>query len=845
MILYPYQRPSADALTRALQKYRVAVDASDTGTGKGIVGCEVVRRVSGPVAVVCPRLMCDVWQENLRAFGIEPLFCIGYEKLRAGGTPWGKFELKRWQWNLPADTLIVFDEIHRAKSPSSLNARIVMASKPFRVLGLSATIAQSPLDLRAVGYLLGLHNWTGFWKFCLRNGCSRGAFGQLVFNKRTAQKVLLNLHAQIFPEKGSRIRIAELGDAFPENFVTAECIAFDNADQVTAAYDEAATLLNEAILRGENATSAVFAMKARQKAEILKAEGLAQMAADLVEEGNSVVLFVSFRETLEKIRVKLKCGGIYGGQNERERQRAIADFQADKSRVIICNVQAGSQGISLQDIHGCYPRVSIITPTFHAIDLRQCLGRIHRAGAKSKAVQKLVFSRHTPEERIFKRVQAKLNNVDLINDGDLDSFAELAEQKTPVAELSTANLRSTENKVSETSCEVADTSYSAVLSSPATIETTQPVLRTERSEERKHAPLSPSVLKSKAICPGYFSDPDGDRTFADRGTLAHKAVETEDLSLVAHDNALKAAVEKCISYKNELTQRKWREGKVELHQEVRLEYAGEQWGYCDLVYIVGDEAHLTDYKFAYNWYAADTPQFWAYCIGVWDRWPLVEKITVHVPHPLRDEIDIETFTRSKDYDRLSGQVAAIIARARANRPEDYTVSAQCQYCGFAGKCTKLANLGLEIARRYSPELDLPEGSLHGSEITDPEAFATLMQIAPAVTKAASGWKSAALYMHESGTEIPGYEIAEKRGRRSVVSAKAAFDVIKTEVAPELKADDFVEYCDIKASAVDDLVKAVSKRGQKAKAVQRVQDLLIEGDIFNQAGDVRYLKPIRK
>jgi len=828
--LYPYQVPSAENLLRSLRENRVAVSASDTGTGKTYEAAWIAKQLDCEVFVVCPKAVIPVWENVLKqALGNNARAAVvNYELLRMGNTSWGRFNVKKWEWSLNPGCLVIFDEVHRCKSPTSQNARILAAAKPFRCLLLSATLAQDPTEMRAVGYLLGLHTWTNFYKWCLRNGCWRGAFGGIEFKRKSAAKVLVSLHEQIFPKFGSRIRIADLGDAFPDNSVNAEVYAFGNEAQVNAAYDAAAEEKNRRILAGESVQGGVLIMQARQKAEVLKADGLASMATDLIAEGNSVVVFTSFRETLEKLRTKLKCDGIYGGQNDAERQKAIADFQADKSRAIIVNVQAGGVGISLHDLHGRYPRVSLICPTDHAVDLKQALGRIHRAGAKSKAVQKIVFAAGTYEEKVCKRVQAKLANIALLQDGDLDPLEELAGGRaTTEAVKSTCQPKFT-NK-SDLACEVADTSYTAVLSSP------------EPTTERKHAPLSPSVLKSKAICPGYFSDPDGDRTFADRGTLAHKAVETEDLSLIAHDAILKAAVEKCVEYKRQVlaTYRV----TPSVFQEIRLDYF-DQFGYTDVLAHDGLVADIIDWKFAYNFYPADAPQFHCYAIGTWDKFP-VETVRIHAVHPLRDEIDIETFTRSKDYDRLSGQVAAIIARARANRPEDYTVSAQCQYCGFAGKCTKLANLGLEIARRYSPELDLPEGSLHGSEITDPEAFATLMQIAPAVTKAASGWKSAALYMHESGTQIPGYEIAEKRGRRSVVSAKAAFDVIKTEVAPELKADDFVEYCDIKASAVDDLVKAVSKRGQKAKAVQRVQDLLIEGDIFNQAGDVRYLKPIRK
>lgn len=838
MELYEYQRPSAEALTRALRTHRVAADCSDTGSGKGIVACEVARRVGGPVAVICPRLMCEVWRDNLRAFGIEPLFCIGYEKLRAGGTEWGRFEIKRWKWNLPNDTLLIFDENHKCKSPTSQNGKILAASKSFRVLMLSATMAQSPLDLKGIGYLLGMHNYVGYWKWLRAQGCYPGPFGQMIFGKKNAEKVLLNLHSQIFPEKGYRIRIAELGSAFPETSITAECYEFPNADEVTAAYEEAGALLNEAILRGESATSAVFQMKARQKAEILKVDGLASMVTDLVEEGNSVVVFVSFRETLSRLREKLGCAGVYGGQGEDERQAAIAAFQRDEARVLICNVTAGSTGISLHDINGRYPRVSLITPTFHAVDLRQCLGRIHRAGGKSKSIQKLVFSKHTPEERIFRRVQAKLNNIDKINDGDLDSLIEPTE-----VELSTPTAIILENKVTVSSCEVADTLYLLAATSPGMTLSPEPIAET--TAERKHAPLSPSVLKSKAICPGYQSDQTGDRSFADRGTLGHLAAEREDLSLIVNDEPLRQAAQKCIGYQRAVIANARKRGPITVLKEPKLFYADGQWGYGDLLVLAGDTADIVDFKFVVNPHTADSPQFLAYGWGVFDAYSQIQRVQTHVPHPFLDFVDYEEWTRDKDYDRIVGEVTAIITRARANRPEDYQVSAQCQYCAHSSKCSKLASLGLEIAKRYSPETEIPDIDFHGSHVTEPEHFKALLRIKPIIERAAGGWGAAALDMWDSGTAIDGYEVVEKRGQRSVASARAAFDLIKREIAPELKAEDYIEFCSVNATALDSLAKAVSKRGQKGKTVAKLEELLIDEEILTTGGGARYLKAIRK
>ena len=96
--------------------------------------------------------------------------------------------------------------------------------------------------------------------------------------------------------------------------------------------------------------------------------------------------------------------------------------------------QAGGVGISLHDIHGGHPRMSIISPSWAGYEMRQTLGRIHRAGSKTPAIQKIVYVAKTYEEQLCNIIKVKLRNIDALNDGDLDDFElklnELEEDKT-------------------------------------------------------------------------------------------------------------------------------------------------------------------------------------------------------------------------------------------------------------------------------------------------------------------------------------------------------------------------------------------------------------------------------
>ena len=86
-------------------------------------------------------------------------------------------------------------------------------------------------------------------------------------------------------------------------------------------------------------------------------------------------------------------------------------FQNDEVRVIVVNIKAGGTGLSLHDINGKHARVSLISPTFSAKDHAQALGRIHRNGAKSHALQKILVASGSVEENIMKAINRKMANL--------------------------------------------------------------------------------------------------------------------------------------------------------------------------------------------------------------------------------------------------------------------------------------------------------------------------------------------------------------------------------------------------------------------------------------------------
>jgi len=419
--LFDYQIPAKDRLVNSLRVHGAALDASATGVGKTITALFTAKELGLPILVVCPKAVIPSWKAAAAKVGVKLECVINYELIRNGRTKWLKKEARSLIWTLSGrQHLIIFDEVHRCKALDSINAKMLIAAKRngHRVLMLSATAASSPLDLRSIGYVLGVHKLHDFYAWAHAHGARRNRWNGWDWDSE--QGYLSMIHDQIFPAKGVRIRISELGDRFPENTIIAEALQIENSASLEAMYEEAAQAIKDAKDKKKEATEPfVKILRARQESELRKVPLFVDMVGDLVEEGNSVAIFVNYSETLTLLSQYLETDCVVWGENKGdEREEAIQKFQSGESKIIICNIQAGGASINLHDEDGRFPRVALISPTFSAVDLKQCFGRCHRANGKSKVIQKVVYAAGTCEEAVCKQVQDKLSNLDMLNDND-------------------------------------------------------------------------------------------------------------------------------------------------------------------------------------------------------------------------------------------------------------------------------------------------------------------------------------------------------------------------------------------------------------------------------------------
>lgn len=397
-----------------------SLEASVAGFGKTFVAAFVSKMIGHPMAVLCPKAVIPHWQKAAEEVGAQVRFVTNYEQVKLAKFSHGGWKVKnrQYRWAVEKPTMLVFDESHRCNERTTQNAKLMVgaAQQGIPSLSMSATAAQSPLDLYSLGYSLGIHNGADFLGWATQHGVYRGSFSWDFDGNPAALK---KMNAALFPGHGHRKSFEDI-PGFPETQITMYPVSDDSAARkIEKLWQEVGVLET---LQEEALEAVTVRLRARQIAELSKIPALAELVQESVLAGNSAVVFLNFKESIRQLEsmLKIPSATIEGNQSAGKRQAWIDGFQMDIINVLICQTQAGGVGISLHDTHGNRPRVSYLSPPDSARDLVQALGRIRREGAKTPSVQHILYLKGSVEEKVRKAVERKVHNISLLNDGDLD-----------------------------------------------------------------------------------------------------------------------------------------------------------------------------------------------------------------------------------------------------------------------------------------------------------------------------------------------------------------------------------------------------------------------------------------
>jgi superfamily II DNA or RNA helicase len=417
-ILKKYQILHTLNLVVSTKINHIALDGSDTGTGKTYTSIAVAKTLGLSPFIICPRPIIAAWKLVCELFGVTPLAIVNYEKIKKSGNQYLTVinNGKDYKWTLPNKTLVIFDEAHKCKNKKSQNGKLLISLKKVRtkILLLSATISDNPESFAVFGYMLNLYNTVSYGKSWIKSIMREDRKQFSITKKETG------INKLIYPELGSRMEISELANMFPKNQISAVCYTLPASSKKKMA-DYLIALKKNQICDVKKISKMEEIHKIRSKIENLKLNIIKTLTGDYLSNGLSIAIFLNYTQNIKALSKMLGCDNlIYGEQSQEDRENIINSFQSNESSVIICNIKS-SIGISLHDIN-YKQRVSLISPNFSATDLVQALGRIYRTDVKSPALQRIIYCADTYEEDICKKLQNKLKFLNKINDNDMSFF---------------------------------------------------------------------------------------------------------------------------------------------------------------------------------------------------------------------------------------------------------------------------------------------------------------------------------------------------------------------------------------------------------------------------------------
>jgi len=424
--LYPYQITASRWIAQRIQARKVTIVSAETGMGKTYMTAAAIRRAGKRAMIVCPKTAIVHWTTVLNKMGVTAISIVNYESIRTGkaysdDTYLTRIRSAHYQpntgWNLPPDAVLVFDECHRCKTPASDNGRMLVAAKSANHRGIpvilvSATMCEVPSDARILLYLLQVSDSPAKSIAALRSSASHLLRGK---SKEHKEQILMSHLSTTLAPHTYRVVLSQSEQIMFQNRKSVLFGIVQESQKIEACYQR----IYRYRTRGECMLAKI--QKLRQQIELAKVDVILEETQLGLEQGYHVVIFVNYLASAEQILDALPDAGyIRGGQSVMERAQIVEQFQADQISVLVCQIAAGGECISLHDTHGDYPRLALISCPDTATALSQAMGRVYRAGQASHVVQKLVFVYGVSyEQTAAERIDRKLSNLSALHNDDL------------------------------------------------------------------------------------------------------------------------------------------------------------------------------------------------------------------------------------------------------------------------------------------------------------------------------------------------------------------------------------------------------------------------------------------
>jgi SNF2 family DNA or RNA helicase len=404
--LYQHQKEAVLWSISQIQntELRGAIMALDMGLGKTLCSLMVAKAYYQvfqiPVFVICPASLKENWFREAEMVGV-PIEVFSWAKIPK------PLEISQY--------FLISDEAHYAQNLKSIRGKAFVELSTHENCKGSLALTGTPIKngrpinlfplLKATNHELAKNKRDFESYFCaakVTRFCPWDVSGAAHLDElhaRTKNVMFRRTKAQCLdlPEKTRMMRAAEVtGDAlktWKQSFLDAQL-----------EYEQ-----NQGMGKGE---ALVLLGKLRKAASVAKIETAIEMANDILEEGQQVVIFTEFLDTAKELHKRLGGELLIGETAVSDRQNLVDRFQSGQSKVFISTSRAGGVGITLT----ASQTVIMVDRPWTSGDAMQCEDRCHRIGQKN-SVSVYWLQWHEIDQKIDTILEQKQERIELILEG--------------------------------------------------------------------------------------------------------------------------------------------------------------------------------------------------------------------------------------------------------------------------------------------------------------------------------------------------------------------------------------------------------------------------------------------
>lgn len=379
-----------------LLENRRAIFADDMGLGKTLQSLVAARAFELPVIVLCPASLQINWKREAAMVGVE-IQVYSWAKVPAVPTH---------------DFVLIADEAHYMQNLKAQRTKAALALTESQHCIAAYMLTGTPIKngrpvnlfplLKAIRHKLA-QNKTYFEKrYC---NAHQVQMGRVKFWDNSGASNLPELHAQI---KDSLLRRTKEQCLDLPGKIRVQRTA-ELSTEAKRAYDDKYKLAKEAFLKGQAGAALVQLGTMRHNASIAKIETALELANEVIEQGNQVVIFTWFKDTAIEIAAKLHCGCINGDLPVEQRQNFVDCFQKGINKAIVCTYGAGGVGITLTAAQ----TVILVDRPYTPGDVDQAEDRLNRIGQQNKVTSVWLQYGNT-DLMIDKLLASKAENINVV-----------------------------------------------------------------------------------------------------------------------------------------------------------------------------------------------------------------------------------------------------------------------------------------------------------------------------------------------------------------------------------------------------------------------------------------------